>query len=196
MSAKRCAAKTSDDVAPTGLGSRGRVSFYIHAAPSGVSLCPEAPAPGRKIVAALKRAGFVVLRIRGSHHFLRHADGRATVVPCHAGETIGLDLRKSVQSAEKRLRPAEWIVIDTMRLCQPHSSHSSIGARSSSRLSRHPTADEPQSRKDTARRSRNQRGQGRLTSYLLHRFHFTADTPQRRVRRLALGAGEPGGGQP
>ena len=27
--------------------------------------------------------------MRGSHHFLRHADGRATVVPIHAGETIG-----------------------------------------------------------------------------------------------------------
>ena len=36
---------------------------------------------GREVVAALKRAGFVVLRVRGSHHFLRHSDGRATVVP-------------------------------------------------------------------------------------------------------------------
>ena len=26
---------------------------------------------------------------RGSHHFLRHADGRGTVVPVHGGETIG-----------------------------------------------------------------------------------------------------------
>ena len=29
-----------------------------------------------------------VVRIKGSHHFLRHADGRITVVPVHAGETI------------------------------------------------------------------------------------------------------------
>jgi predicted RNA binding protein YcfA (HicA-like mRNA interferase family) len=29
------------------------------------------------------------VRIKGSHHFLRHPDGRATVVPVHAGETIG-----------------------------------------------------------------------------------------------------------
>ncbi|MDQ6760816.1 MAG: type II toxin-antitoxin system HicA family toxin [Acidobacteriota bacterium] len=41
------------------------------------------------LVDALKRAGFVVARIRGSHHFLRHEDGRATVVPVHSGETIG-----------------------------------------------------------------------------------------------------------
>ena len=44
---------------------------------------------GADLVAALNRAGFVVARIRGSHHFLRHVDGRATVVPVHSGETIG-----------------------------------------------------------------------------------------------------------
>jgi predicted RNA binding protein YcfA (HicA-like mRNA interferase family) len=44
---------------------------------------------GRQIVDALGRTGFEVARIRGSHHFLRHADGRRTVVPVHAGETIG-----------------------------------------------------------------------------------------------------------
>lgn len=44
---------------------------------------------GREVIAALRRAGFEVLRTRGSHHFLRHQDGRQTVVPVHAGETIG-----------------------------------------------------------------------------------------------------------
>lgn len=37
----------------------------------------------------LERAGFKLLRVKGSHHFLRHADGRCTVVPVHSGETIG-----------------------------------------------------------------------------------------------------------
>ena len=44
---------------------------------------------GREVIAGLKAAGFEILRIKGSHHFLRHADGRATVVPVHSGETIG-----------------------------------------------------------------------------------------------------------
>lgn len=44
---------------------------------------------GQKLIAALKKAGFRVTRIRGSHHFLEHEDGRATVVPVHRGETIG-----------------------------------------------------------------------------------------------------------
>lgn len=44
---------------------------------------------GKNLVAALKKAGFEVVRVKGSHHFLRHQDGRTTVVPVHAGETIG-----------------------------------------------------------------------------------------------------------
>lgn len=45
---------------------------------------------GREIVHALERGGFVVVRVKGSHHMLRHhADAtRFTVVPVHAGETI------------------------------------------------------------------------------------------------------------
>lgn len=38
---------------------------------------------------ALGAAAFEVVRIKGSHHFLQHRDGRTTVVPVHAGETIG-----------------------------------------------------------------------------------------------------------
>lgn len=44
---------------------------------------------GKEIIVALKKIGFEVVRIKGSHHFLRHQDGRATVVPVHAGETTG-----------------------------------------------------------------------------------------------------------
>lgn len=44
---------------------------------------------GKRVVDALEKAGFVVLRVRSSHHFLRHSDGRTTVVPVHAGETLG-----------------------------------------------------------------------------------------------------------
>ena len=50
---------------------------------------PRLPRPrSREVLAALKRAGFVVVRVRGSHHMAQHADGRRTVVPVHAGETI------------------------------------------------------------------------------------------------------------
>ncbi len=44
---------------------------------------------GKEIIAALRSAGFEVVRIKGSHHFLQHPDGRVTVIPVHAGEIIG-----------------------------------------------------------------------------------------------------------
>ncbi|HEY6042968.1 MAG TPA: type II toxin-antitoxin system HicA family toxin [Anaerolineae bacterium] len=44
---------------------------------------------GKQVIEALRRAKFDLVRTRGSHHFMRHPDGRATVVPVHRGETIG-----------------------------------------------------------------------------------------------------------
>ena len=51
---------------------------------------------GKDLIAALRGQGFTVIRIKGSHHFIRHADGRATVVPVHAGETLGPGLLASI----------------------------------------------------------------------------------------------------
>jgi len=44
----------------------------------------------------MRKAGFEVARVEGSHHFLRHPDGRGTVVPVHAGETIGPGLLAAI----------------------------------------------------------------------------------------------------
>ncbi len=44
------------------------------------------------MISALKKAGFTVARIKGSHHFLIHSDGRRTVIPVHGKETIGKGL--------------------------------------------------------------------------------------------------------
>ena len=42
---------------------------------------------GPELLIALSKVGFAVGRIKGSHHFLAHEDGRRTVVPVHSGET-------------------------------------------------------------------------------------------------------------
>ncbi len=47
---------------------------------------------GRDVLKALQRAGFRLVRVKGSHHFLEHSDGRCTVVPIHAGEVLGVGL--------------------------------------------------------------------------------------------------------
>ena len=44
--------------------------------------------PGAKVVKALERAGFTVVRISGSHHVMRHPDGRAVSVPVHSGRDM------------------------------------------------------------------------------------------------------------
>jgi len=51
----------------------------------------------RDRVKALERAGFVVERVRGIHYFLRHQDGRATVVPLRT-RTLGLELLRKILS--------------------------------------------------------------------------------------------------
>ena len=51
---------------------------------------------GKEVVRALERAGFAVVRVRGSHVFLKHDDGRVTTVPVHSGETIGPGLLRSI----------------------------------------------------------------------------------------------------
>ena len=65
---------------------------------------------GAELVAALGRAGFQIARIRGSHHFLKHEDGRSTVVPVHSEETIGPGL------ISKILRDCQVTVEDVLRL--------------------------------------------------------------------------------
>jgi len=47
---------------------------------------------GLKLIKALQKSGFEEIRSKGSHRFLRHPDGRCTVVPVHRGETIGRGL--------------------------------------------------------------------------------------------------------
>jgi predicted RNA binding protein YcfA (HicA-like mRNA interferase family) len=51
---------------------------------------------GKEIVRILQKVGFQVIRTRGSHSFISHPDGRATVVPIHSGETIGPGLLRAI----------------------------------------------------------------------------------------------------
>ena len=51
---------------------------------------------GKEVARALQKVGFLADRTRGSHVFLKHADGRATAVPVHSGETLGPGLLRSI----------------------------------------------------------------------------------------------------
>ena len=47
---------------------------------------------GRKLIKIIKKFGFEAVRVKGSHHLLKHSDGRATVIPVHGKESIGIGL--------------------------------------------------------------------------------------------------------
>ena len=64
---------------------------------------------GKELVRILENLGFEVVRSRGSHFFLRHADGRTTTVPVHSGEVLGPGLLRSI------LRDVELSVEDLVR---------------------------------------------------------------------------------
>ncbi|RME07938.1 MAG: type II toxin-antitoxin system HicA family toxin [Anaerolineae bacterium] len=50
---------------------------------------------------ALQKAGFQVVRQKGSHARLRHPDGRVVTLPIHAGQDVGRGLlRKILRDAE------------------------------------------------------------------------------------------------
>jgi len=51
---------------------------------------------GVEVIKTLQKAGFRILRQKGSHIFLKHNDGRTTVVPVHKGETIDRGLLKKI----------------------------------------------------------------------------------------------------
>jgi predicted RNA binding protein YcfA (HicA-like mRNA interferase family) len=53
---------------------------------------------GRQVLRALGRGGFSVIRIKGSHHFMRHdvEPSRQTVEPVHGNEDIGRPLLRKI----------------------------------------------------------------------------------------------------
>ena len=56
----------------------------------------------RRLLGALQRTGFVIDRIKGSHHFLRHKDDptRRTVVALHSGDIPQGTLRDILKQAK------------------------------------------------------------------------------------------------
>ena len=57
---------------------------------------------GKSLVLALRKLGFDVKHIKGSHHFLRHPDGWTTVIPVHSWESLGPGLlAKILRDVEK-----------------------------------------------------------------------------------------------
>ena len=62
-------------------------------------MSPLRPLRSEEVLRALERAGFEVIRQRGSHLRLRHPDGRVVTVPAYKEIGRGL-LRKIIRDAK------------------------------------------------------------------------------------------------
>lgn len=67
-----------------------------------------------ELIRILKKHGFELIRVKGSHHFYRHSDGRCTVVPVHRGEIIGQGLLRAILR-DVELRACKEITFTTQR---------------------------------------------------------------------------------
>ena len=62
------------------------------------------PTPAKKVIKALTKIGFNVVRQKGSHVIMKHSDGRVTVIPVHPREEIGRGLlMKIIKDHEGRV---------------------------------------------------------------------------------------------
>jgi predicted RNA binding protein YcfA (HicA-like mRNA interferase family) len=61
---------------------------------------------GKEIVKILSKLGFVPIRQKGSHVFLRHPDGRRTVVPLHeeVNKSTLMDILNQTKLNKEELR--------------------------------------------------------------------------------------------
>lgn len=60
---------------------------------------PPLPAvSGARVVHALERHGFKVARVAGSHHIMRHPDGRGTTVPVHGNRDVAKGTLRGILS--------------------------------------------------------------------------------------------------
>jgi predicted RNA binding protein YcfA (HicA-like mRNA interferase family) len=80
---------------------------------------------GQQLIAALRKADFQVIRVKGSHHFLKHADGRCTVVPVHRGEVIGPGLMSQI------LRECDMTRDELLKLLRVHARQNPISVENS-----------------------------------------------------------------
>ena len=72
------------------------------------------PLSQKKVIKVLEKIGFAQVRQKGSHLFMRHPDGRTTLITVHPGEDIGKGMiRKIINDA--RLTRDEWLeLIETL----------------------------------------------------------------------------------
>ncbi len=58
---------------------------------------------GKDLIKILERAGFAVVRVNGSHHRMKHEDGRVTTVPLHKDKDLPKGLLRKIIREDLKL---------------------------------------------------------------------------------------------
>ncbi|MDZ4844078.1 MAG: type II toxin-antitoxin system HicA family toxin [Chitinophagales bacterium] len=66
---------------------------------------------GKELIKCLERNGFVVIRVNGSHHRMKHADGRVTTVPFHKYEDLPKGLLHKIIREDLKLEVDDFVKI-------------------------------------------------------------------------------------
>ncbi|MBK7480200.1 MAG: type II toxin-antitoxin system HicA family toxin [Bacteroidales bacterium] len=73
---------------------------------------PQLPViSGKDLIKFLQTLGFVVVRVNGSHHRLKHPDGRVTTVPVHKNEDLPKGLTRKIIREDLDMELDEFLAI-------------------------------------------------------------------------------------
>lgn len=68
---------------------------------------------GKELIKLFESLGFIVVRINGSHHRLRHPDGRVTTVPVHKSQETPKGLMRKIIREDLDLELEQFVSIVT-----------------------------------------------------------------------------------
>ena len=66
---------------------------------------------GKAFLKLLQVMGFVVIRINGSHHRLKHPDGRVTTIPVHKNQELPKGLLREIIREDLDLELEQFITL-------------------------------------------------------------------------------------
>jgi predicted RNA binding protein YcfA (HicA-like mRNA interferase family) len=73
---------------------------------------PQLPViSGKEFIKFLQTLGFIVVRVNGSHHRLKHPDGRVTTVPVHKNEDLPKGLLHKIIREDLELELNEFLLL-------------------------------------------------------------------------------------
>ncbi len=66
---------------------------------------------GKEVIQILQKNGYVLIKVRGSHHILRHADGRKITVPVHNNDDLPKGLLGKIIKQDLKMTYEEFEIL-------------------------------------------------------------------------------------